>query len=330
MLGKILIGSRSFGKFTPKGLKMLEDNNCEVIQNSFGHALSEKELLDIASEVDAIITGMDQLSEKVINSLKKLKVISKHGVGIDNINIKAANSKNIIVTSIPAGIEECNAVADFTFALMLSIARKICEADNNTKKEGWVKFIGSEVYGKTIGVIGGGSIGKAVIVRAKGFGMDILVYDVKKDKKIVDEFDARYVDLKYLLNNSDYVTIHVPLNKSTNGLIKKRELGFMKKNSYLINTARGGIVNEKDLYEALKAEKIAGAALDVFCKEPPGKNPLLELKNLITTSHMAAYTQSSLENLDLISAENVVKVLKGLKPQENYIVNKELFSDYPL
>lgn len=326
MLGKVLIGSRSFGKFTPKGLKILEDNNCEVIQNSFGHALSEEELLDFASDIDAIITGMDQLNERVISSLKKLKVISKHGVGIDNIDIKAANSKNIIVTNIPAGIEECNAVADFTFALMLSIARRICEADNETKGGRWVKFIGSEVYGKTLGVIGGGSIGKAVIARAKGFSMNILVYDVKKDEKIIDEFGARYVDLKHLLNNSDYITVHVPLNKCTRGLIKKKELGFMKKNSYLINTARGGIVDEKDLYEALKAEKIAGAALDVFCKEPPGKNPLLGLKNLVATPHMAAYTRSSLENLDLISAENVVKVLEGLKPQEDYIVNKEIFS----
>lgn len=327
MLGKVLIGSRSFGKFTPKGLKMLEDNGCEVIKNSFGHALNEEELLGLISEVSAVITGMDQLTERVIVSSRKLKVISKHGVGIDNIDIKAANNRNIVVTNIPAGQEECNAVADFTFALMLSIARKICEADGNTKKEKWVKLIGSEVYGKTLGVIGGGSIGKSVIARARGFGMDILVYDIKKDKELTEKFNAKYVDLKYLLKNSDFVTIHVPLNKTTKGLIGKKELEFMKKSSYLINTARGGVVDEKDLYEALKTGKIAGAALDVFCKEPPRESPLLELKNLTATPHIAAYTRSSLETLDIISAENVISVLKGFRPLEIYVVNKEIFSD---
>lgn len=326
MLGKVLIGSRSFGKFTPKGIKMLKDSGCELVKNPLGHALKEEELLELMNGVDAIITGMDQLNEKVINSSGKLKVISKHGVGIDNIDLEAASRKKIIVTNIPAGREECNAVADFTFALILSIARNICIASKSTKENKWVKLIGSEVYGRILGVLGGGSIGKAVIERAIGFGMEVLVYDIKEDEELVKKHRVRYVDLKYLFKNSDFVTIHTPLNESTRGLIKKRELELMKKSSYLINTARGGIVDEKDLYEALKREQIAGAAMDVFSKEPPGGSPLLELKNLIATPHMAAYTMSSLRALDVISAENVLRVLEGSRPSDDYIVNKEVIS----
>lgn len=326
MIEKVLIGSRSFGKFTPKGLKLLDDNGCQVVRNPYGHALKEEELMELMSDIGAIITGMDQLTEKVIASSKKLKVISKHGVGIDNIDVKAATKRNIVVTNIPTGHEECNAVADFTFALILSIARKICEFNESTKEGEWVKLIGSEVYGKTLGIIGAGAIGKAVIARAKGFDMNILVYDIKEDKELIEKFNVRYVDLGYLLSNSDFVTIHVPLNDVTKGLIRRRELELMKKSSYLINTARGGIVDEKDLYEALREGKIAGAALDVFCEEPPRNSPLLELENLVATPHIAAYTRSSIEAMDVISAENVISVLKGSRPSEVYVVNKEIFS----
>jgi len=322
MLGKVLIGSRSFGKFTKKGINILKKHQCEVIDNPFGHALNEKELLRLIPEVNGVITGMDQLNDRVIASADKLKVISKHGIGIDNIDIKAANSKNIVVTNIPAGKEESSAVADFTFALILSIARKICE----TKRGNWKKEIGAEVFGKTLGIIGGGTIGKSVIARAKGFDMDILVNDIHKNKEIIKKYGARYVDLDYLLKNSDFVSIHVPLNKTTLRLITKKELNSMRSSSYLINTARGGIIDEKDLYEALNTNTIAGAALDVFYEEPPGKSPLLKLNNLVTTPHMAAYTKSSLENLDVISAENVIDVLRGTRPPDTYIINKEVFS----
>jgi D-3-phosphoglycerate dehydrogenase len=325
MVYKVLIGSRSFGKFTPSGLKILENNDCDVIQNPYGHALTEDELMGFVNEVDAVITGMDRLTSGVIDSSGKLKVISKHGVGIDNIDIKAATKKKIIVTNIPAGNEECNAVADFTFALLMSLARKICEADENTKKDKWVKLIGSEVYGRRIGVIGGGSIGKAVVARAKGFGMDVLVYDIKKDQDLIDNFDVSYVDLDYLLKNSDFVTIHVPMNEKTRGMIRKKELELMKKSAYIINTARGGIIDEDDLFNALNEGMIAGAALDVFINEPPKNSSLLKLNNLIASPHIAAYTPGSLEALDIISAENVVAVLKGNKPEEKYIINKEVF-----
>lgn len=324
MSGKILIGSRSFGKFTDEGIKLLKKNGCQIVENLFPHALKESDLLNLVSDIDGIITGMDQLTEKVMNSSSTLKVISKHGVGVDNIDIEAASKREIFVTNIPTIEEESNAVADFTFALLLATARNICKSNDSIKKGGWVKLIGSEVYGKTLGVIGGGVIGKAVIERAMGFDMDVLVYDLYETEEIVKKYNARYVELEYLLKNADFVTIHVPLNDKTKNLIKRKELEMMKSCSYLINTARGGIVSEEDLYEVLKEKRIAGAALDVFLEEPPKSSPLLELDNLITTPHAAAYTTSCMSALDMVSAQNVIDVLNGSKPPERYVVNKDL------
>jgi len=324
MLGKVLIGSRSFGKFTNEGIELLKKNGCQIVGNPFHYAIKEKDLLNLISDIDGIITGMDQLTKKVLNSSTALKVISKHGVGVDNIDIEAASKKNIFVTNIPTVKEESNAVADFTFALLLSIAKNICQSNESTKKGKWLKLIGSEVYGKTIGIIGGGVIGKSVIKRALGFGMNVLVYDLYENEELVKNYNAEYVDLDYLLKNADFITIHVPLNHETKNLIGRKELKMMKKYSYLINTARGGIVNEKDLYEALKEKRIAGAALDVFLEEPPKANPLLELDNLIATPHVAAYTMSCMCALDKISAQNVIDVLKFSKPSEKYLVNKVL------
>ncbi len=324
MPGKVLIGSRSFGKFTDKGLKLLTDNDFQIINNPFGRAILEDELCEILKEVHGIITGMDQLTEKVITNSRDLKVISKHGVGVDNINVASATLQKIFVTNVPTVPEEANAVADFTFALMMSIARNICNLNESTKKGEWVKFIGAEVYGKTLGIIGGGIIGKALIKRAKCFDMKILVHDIRVDKEIEEKYLGRYVDLEYLLRNSDFISIHLPLNDSTKNLIDKKELAIIKTGSFLINAARGGIVNEDALYNTLKDKKIRGAALDVFEDEPCRFKELLSLDNLIVTPHCAAYTQSCMEALDLISAQNVLDVLKGSKPKVDYTINKEL------
>ncbi|MGM0366226.1 MAG: NAD(P)-dependent oxidoreductase, partial [Actinomycetota bacterium] len=246
-------------------------------------------------------------------------------VGIDNICVKTATEKGVFVTNIPTTKEISNAVADLTFSLILAIARKVCKFDKSGKEGKWIKLIGSEVYGKTLGVIGGGFIGSSVIERAAGFNMAVLVYDLRKNDEIVEKYNARYVGLEYLLKNSDFVTIHMPLNDETKDFIGRRELEMMKNSSYIINTARGGIVNEKDLYEALIEGRIAGAALDVFTEEPPESSPLLKLDdNLITTPHIGNYTMDCMTVLDLISSQNVIDVLNGSRPEEKYIVNKEL------
>jgi len=324
-LHKVLIGSRSFGNIVKDGIELLEREGCKLIKNPLGRVLKEDDLIKLVPGVDAIITGMDEITGKVLEIAGQLKVISKHGVGLDNIDLDTATKNGVVVTYTPAAGEEVEAVADFTFGLILSIARKICSANESVKSGEWKRFIGAEIWGKVLGVIGTGNIGKAVIKRAKGFNMRVLAYDICKDQTLIDKFGVIYVTLHRLLTESDFVTLHVPLNEATKGLIGEKEIGLMKKTAYLINVARGGVVDEKALYTCLKDKKIAGAALDVFSKEPPESNPLISLDNVITTPHMAAYTVNSIREMDILCAENTLKVLNNEKLSNQYIANPQVY-----
>jgi len=291
---------------------ILEKEGCKVIKSPYPHPVREKDLLKIIQGIDAIITGNDEVTAGVIQAADKLKVISKYGAGVDNIDVEAATKKKIVVTYAP----NQNAVADLTVGLILCLARQICEANILVKTGKWKRpFVGVEVWQKTLGVIGAGRIGQAVIKRVKGFEMKVLVYDICKDEKIAEELKFEYTSLERLLKEADFVTIHVPLNDKTKNLIGEKEIRLMKPSAYLINTARGGILDEEALYLALKEKRLAGAALDVHVKEPPSNdNPLLQLDNVIVTPHMGADTQETLKNMDLVAAENVLRVLKGKTP----------------
>jgi len=320
-LYKVLIGSRSFGNIVKDGIELLEREGCQLVKNPFGRVLKEDDLIELIQEVDGIITGMDEITRKVLEVAGRLKVISKHGVGLDNIDLNTATKNGVVVTYTPAVGAEVEAVADFTFGLIFSIGRKICSANESVKSGEWRRFIGAEIWSKVLGVIGTGNIGKAVIKRAKGFNMRVLAYDICKDQTLIDKFDVVYVPLNRLLRESDFVTVHVPLNETTKGLLGEKEIRLMKKTAYLINVARGGVVDEEALYICLKEKRISGAALDVFSKEPPEDNPLVSLDNVITTPHMAAYTIDSIRQMDMLVAENTLKVLKGERPLDTYIAN---------
>lgn len=317
---KVLVCSRSFGKLGDDGVRLLTENNCEIISNPVGRYLKEDDFVKFLPGIEAVIVSMDEITDKALNRADKLKIISMHGVGVDNINIEAATQRGIYVANVPAIGKEAVAVADLTFGLILAIARKIPQADLMVKSGKWGRIIGLDVGGKTIGVIGIGRIGNAVIKRAKGFEMEILAFDLYKDEKLASKFGVKYVSLEKLLKESDFVTIHVPLTKDTKKLIGEKELNLMKQSSCLINVARGEIVDEKALYLALKEKRIAGAGLDVYSPEPPAKdNPLLKLDNIITTPHCAPYTPGSLRDIDYTTALNIVKALNGEKPL--YAVN---------
>jgi len=179
----------------------------------------------------------------------------------------------------------------------------------------WKRVTGVELWQKTLGVVGSGRIGQTVIKRAKGFEMKVLAYDICKDEKIAEELGFEYASLERLLKESDFVTIHVPLTDKTKGLIGEKEIRLMKSSAYLINAARGGIVDEEALYRTLKEKRLAGAALDAHIKEPPSyDNSLLRLDNVIATPHMGADSQETLKNMDLVAAENILRVLKGQEP----------------
>lgn len=308
---KILITSTSFFKAGPVPLQQLKEFNCEIIENPYGRPLKEGELIPLLVDVDGVIAGLDEFGEKVLKSSNRLKVISRYGVGIDNIDMEAAKRLGIFVINTPD--VNTQAVADLTFGLILSVSRKIPQSHQSTRKGRWERFIGREVYGKRLGIIGLGRIGKAVANRAKGFEMEIIAYDVQRDESFAETLEIKFLPLDDLLMEADFVTLHCGLNPQTKGLIGPRELGLMKETAYLINTARGELVDERALYEALKEGKIAGAGLDVYEQEPPLESPLLSLENAVTTGHIAAYTDEAIKEMALASVKNLLSALEALK-----------------
>ncbi len=310
---KILITPRSFASFSDKSLKMFTERGYEIKRNNTGRPYEKEEMLKLIRDIDGIIIGIDELSAEIIEEADALKVISKYGIGLDNIDINTATNMKIIVTSTPTA--NVDAVAVLAFGLILSLARRIPEADKKTKSGKWEKIIGKSVWEKTLGVIGLGKISRQVVKRAIGFEMNILAFDIVKDKKFVQKYGIKYVNLEKLLRKSDYITIHIPLNDATRGMISYEELEKMKKNAFLINTSRGGIVDEEALYDALRNNKLRGAALDVYNNEPLRESPLKELDNMIMTPHIGAYTEEAIENMSIQAAQNLIDVLEGREPQ---------------
>jgi len=292
---KILVTSTSFSKIDQEPIDLLKKNNFQIIWEK--GPLDDENLANIIEDCDAIIVGNDFVGEKTLNQQKNLKVIVKHGVGIDNINIELAKKKGIKIINAPH--TNAIAVAEHVFACLLSLIRKVCESRISLLQGKWEgsKFIGTELYGKTLGIIGMGFIGQHVALIGSGFGMSIYYYDVIKNEKNIK---AKFLSLDKLLEKSDVLTIHVPLIKSTTNLIGTKEINRMKSSAYLVNMARGGIVNEEALYNALKENKIRGALLDVFMNQPVKKNwEMLKLKNVLCTPHNAGYTVESIKRTSL-------------------------------
>lgn len=319
---KVYIASRSFGKFSENALELVK-SIAKIERNPYGRVMNEEELLKVIGDIDGLIVGADKITRKIMEHSKNLKIIAKHGVGIDNIDLKAATDNNIVVTYAPHANAE--AVADFTMGLILSVARHVPQAHFSTTRSKWeaTKFMGTEVYGKTIGIIGLGVIGYRVAKRARGFDMRIFAYDPYISIERAEEISATLVSFETLLRESDFVTLHVALTDETRGMIGEKELALMKKTAYLINTARGAIVDEKALYIGLKNGEIAGAAIDVYSEEPPGDDfPLFKLSNVVLSPHIAAYTNEAMDRMGKIVAEDIIKFFKGEKPQ--HIANREI------
>jgi D-3-phosphoglycerate dehydrogenase len=280
----------------------------------------EDQMCELILGRDAVIVGTDKVTARVISKARKLKIISKHGVGVDNIDVAAATEAGIIVTYLP-GMND-RAVADMTFGLILALSRGICLANKRVKHRDWSKVLVHDVWGKTLGVIGTGRIGQAVIRRALAFDMKVVAYDVFPNNEVARALGFTYVSLNELLVSADIVTVHVPLSPETRGMIGARELERMKETAYLINTARGGVIDEPALVEALKSKAIAGAALDVYEKSLPDNEAVYELDNLLITPHIAAYTYETLEAMDMAQVDEYRRILRGDLPIN--ILNREV------
>lgn len=306
---KVLITSRSFGQASDLPLKTLQNAGIECIFMEGNY--EEEKFCKLLKDCNYLIIGSHLLTEKAICQAKNLRLICKHGVGLDNIDLNMAKKYGITVTNTPG--TNSNAVADLTMGLMLDVARRISYGAMEVKTGKWEKIIGYDIYGKTLGLVGFGAIARNVAKRATGFDMRVLAYDpFVKEKPINFEF-VKLVDLEEILAESDFISIHVPLTEQTRGLFGSDEFARMKKGSYIINTARGGIIDEHALYEAIKSKHIAGAGLDVTEKEPPTGSLLLTLDNVTIVPHIGMYSKEAINAVSMICAENIVAMNNGTK-----------------
>lgn len=282
--------------------------------------IKHDELKAIIGNYDAIITRSGTtITEDLLENPRRLKIIGRAGVGVDNIDIEAASKKGIIVMNAPTG--NTLAATELTLGIMLAAARKIPLANDSLKSGKWdrKRFMGVELHNKVLGIVGLGRIGGNVATRAKSFGMKVIAYDPYIKKSKADSLGVMLYDrLEDLLKEVDIITFHTPLTAATKNMITAREIGLMKDNVIFVNCARGGIVNENDLYEALKSGKVFAAGVDVFEEEPPKRNRLLELENVFATPHIGANTMEGQEAVARIIAEQVVNALHG-RPYQNAV-----------
>lgn len=321
MKHKVLVTTLIDEDFMPEALALLR-SKADVKLNRYGRALTEEELIENLRDVDAVWAGGDPYTEKVIRSAKKLRIIARDGVGLDRVDMKAATEAGIVVTIAPT---VCESVADLSLALILCVARKILVSDRAVRAQEWGlrrKFIGRDVHGATLGIIGLGRIGSGVARRARGFNMHVLAYDPYLKPEAAEELGVECVDLDTLLRSSDIVAVHAPLTKETRGMIGEREIGLMKEGAFIVNVARGAIIDEAALIKALKEGRLAGAGLDVLELEPPSPdNPLLKMENVVLTPHMGNETKEAFRRVSFQAVEEVISVLEGRTPQN--MVNPE-------
>jgi D-3-phosphoglycerate dehydrogenase len=308
----VLIASRSFGPNCPDALERMRAAGCELVPNTLGRSPNEEELLAQVVDADIIISGTEPLTARVIAAAPRLKGIAKHGVGYENIDLDAAKARGVPVAL--AGGAIADSVADMAWALLLALVRLVPQSDRAVRAGKWPRPVGVELRGKTLGVIGTGQIGKGVCRRATGFGMRVVAYDPFPDERFARSWGVTYLPLDELLGQADVISLHAPVTAETRGLIGTRALALMRSGAYLVNTARGELVDEAALAHALAVGQLAGAASDVFVKEPPGDSPLLALENFIATPHSAAMTHDGLRKLGEATAENALRMLRGEEP----------------
>ncbi|EKE12358.1 MAG: hypothetical protein ACD_13C00232G0002 [uncultured bacterium] len=302
-------------------LDNLKDAGFEVVVSENNRILTGEELLSGITGVDAILSLLtDKIDGDVMDAAgPQLKVISNYAVGYDNIDVEAATKRGIVVTNTPS--DEVNeAVAEHTWALILALARRIVEADEATRRgayKGWEPdiFLGTNLIGKTLGIVGMGRIGSMVARRAAGYKMNVLYNKREPDPEAERELGVKFASLDDLLNKSDFITLHVPLTPETRHMINKDAFAKMKKGSYLVNTARGPVVDERDLIDALDSAQIAGAALDVFDNEPQISPELIANQKVITTPHIASATWEARNKMGEQATGAIIDVLNGKMPQ---------------
>ncbi len=324
---KALVTTVPFGSKNRLPLDLLEQNNIQYVINPLNKKLTENELVEMVSDFDIIIAGTELITKKVMDNALNLKMISRVGIGLDSVDLLEAERRDIIVSYTPDA--PAPAVAELTIGLMLSLLRSVQLSNIEMHSGKWHRFFGRRLSKVTIGIIGIGRIGFKVLQHLQGFGIPkILVNDVSSSNFILDEGNnVKYVDKDTIFQKADIVTIHTPLTAQTKNMIKKEQLLSMKKDAIIINTARGGIINEHDLYEVMKSGHLSGSAIDVFDLEPyDGK--LREIQRCILTAHMGSMSIDCRTRMEIEATEEAVrfsmnKPLEGIVPEEEYAVQRE-------
>ena len=314
---KVVVGSRSRSR-SKEAMEILEKNGYILELNPFDRTMTEDELIERIKGASALVAGSDKVTKRVLEAgSPTLKIVAKQGVGYNTIDIEAAKELGIAVTITPGA--NSKSVADLTMGLILNAARNISGMDRAIRNNEWYRYTGCELNNKIIGIVGMGHIGGEVAKRAYAFGMKILAYDIYPRQDFIEKYNVTYVSLEKLFKQSDVITLHAPTIKATENMINRDSLNLMKSTAILVNAARGELINEEDLYEALKNKKIGFAALDVYKNEPLKNSKLTDLENIVFTAHAGAYTKSAIIGAGVIASEEIVRVLSGEEPKFNVI-----------
>jgi phosphoglycerate dehydrogenase-like enzyme len=318
---KVLIAPATLANIGGAYLEALRGAGLEVVFSPFPAQMVEEQLLPTLAGVDASLAGSEPYTRRVLEANPRLRVIARAGVGYDAVDLAAATARGIAVTITPGTNQD--AVAEHAFALMLALVKNLIPQHLGTVAGRWPRQSNLPLRGRALGIAGLGRIGKAVAVRGAVFGMPLLAYEPYPDNDFVRRYNVKLVPFERLLAESDFLSLHLPLTAESKHLINKDTLARMKPTAFLINTARGGLVREADLFEALRAGRLAGAGLDVFEEEPPGASPLFGLDNVVVTPHAAGVDVQSRDDMALSAAQAIVSLLGGEWPAEK-VVNPDV------
>lgn len=301
---KVLITSNSFGKYSQEPCEKLKNNGFEIITNPYHRMMEEDEFIKALDGVDAVILSTEKVTKRVIDSSPNLKMISRYGVGLDNIDLDYCKEKNILVTITRGG--NSNAVAEFAVTLILASSKGICASSYYAKNGTWKKFNGLDLEGKTIGVIGLGAIGKTVVKRLQGFDVNVLGYDIYYDENFISEYNVKKASIQEILETSDVITLHAPAT-SDSPLLTQKEFEVMKNGVVIVNTARASLIDYDALLQNLDSGKVFAAGLDVHINEPEYDERFAKYDNVILTPHNAAITKEATDKTSMMAVDNILE-----------------------
>jgi D-3-phosphoglycerate dehydrogenase len=311
MTGTVLVSTPSFGARSNAPWATLEEEGLVVRTDTERHPLSAADLAEVVGDADALIVGLDRVDARVLAAAPSLRAVAKHGVGVDNIDVAAAAARGVTVLNAPGS--NTGAVADLAFALLLATVRHIVPAHTATAAGRWERLYGPELAGRTLAVIGFGRIGQAVARRAAGFDMTVVAHDPFVPDERIAQLGGHPLPLDECLRRADAVTLHVP---GTGGapLLDAERIALLKPGAYLVNTARGDLIDEQALADALTSGQLAGAGLDAFATEPPTGSPLLTAPNVVLTPHMGAFSDDANAAMGTTVVRDIARVLRGERP----------------